>query len=638
MTTARTFLLATIAAGLVGCGSPGLSDATFPTGTSVIAASSSQRALFVANPDQGNIARLDLDSGDVTELSVGEGSEPTRIARVNDKLIVPLRGQRGIAVVDEADFTVLSTIPTGAEPYGVVAREDGTRFYVTISQDGTVQEYDGETLELLRTFEVGADVRWMALHPNNQSLYVASPFGGDLFWIDLDSGVVTPVDIPTVVGNAPETGDEVPLTPRITGDISISPDGRQLAIPMMNVENNAPGGDLSAPNPSAAVYYAPPGGGRFNSTVLTTSVISGGAPSDEFWEAILLNVVHDNLGTIASYPSSVTWAPNSDQLLLTVEAGEAVVSVPGRYQPLAMSVGRTADRRNDSGQLLLQVRPTSAVKTSEGPRGIAFVDDNAFVYSYFEGLIEDVKANDMAREYDASRGGPAFSGGNADAASAQRMYTDQVLSAYELAGRALFYSSTDDRVAFNGAGVSCSTCHFEGRNDGLSWPLEQGARQTPSLAGGTSDTEPVTWALNVPTAADEAFATSQGRMGGRGLSVADSQNIAAFINTFRSVDVADRDADEATLQRGAEAYVQAGCDDCHSGHRMTDNESYRMLGLDNVNTPPLTGIAATAPYFHDGSAATLREVLEFSRSGEMGDTSSLSETQMADLETYLRSL
>ena len=41
---------------------------------------------------------------------------------------------------------------------------------------------------------------------------------------------------------------------------------------------------------------------------------------------------------------------------------------------------------------------------------------------------------------------------------------------------------------------------------------------------------------------------------------------------------------------------------------------------------------------HDGSAATLRDVLIMSRSGEMGDTSMLSDVEIADLEAYLRSL
>ena len=636
MNHARTFLIAALASALAGCSGDSLNDRTYPTGSSVMAVSSTGEALFVANPDQGTLSRIDLDDDSVAELQVGE--EPTRLARVGDRLVVALRAERALAVVSESTFTVEPLLPTGAEPFGVVAREDGKRFYVTVSQDGTVLEYDGETLELLRTFEVGADVRWMALHPGNADLYVASPFGGELYWIDLQSGDVTLVEVPTVAGRHPESGDEVPLTPRITGDLAISPDGRQLAVPMMNVENNAPGGNLSAPNPGAAVYYAPPGGGRFNATVLTTSVIGGGLPADEFWEATLLNVRHSSLGTVASYPSSVTWSPDGEQLLLTVEAGEAVVSVPGSSARTAPLPGAASTRRSADGLLLLQARPSAASRTSSGPRGLAFVDDEAYVYSYFDGLIENPRADQLRESYEEDPSQNSSSPVVARALLDAPVFSDFVLSPDELAGRELFYTSSDPRMAFNGAGVSCSTCHMDGRNDGLTWPLEDGGRQTPSLAGGVDGTEPVTWTLGVPSAADEAFLTSQGRMGGVGLSVSESQQIAAFISTFRDVDQSTRGVDEAAISRGAEAFVQAGCDDCHSGARHTDNASYEMLGLAAVNTPPLTGIAATAPYFHDGSAPTLRDVLEFSRSGEMGDTSSLSEAQMQDLEAYLRSL
>ena len=46
----------------------------------------------------------------------------------------------------------------------------------------------------------------------------------------------------------------------------------------------------------------------------------------------------------------------------------------------------------------------------------------------------------------------------------------------------------------------------------------------------------------------------------------------------------------------------------------------------------------TPPYFHDGSAETLGEVLEQCRSGFMGDTSGLSQSELEALELYLRSL
>lgn len=80
------------------------------------------------------------------------------------------------------------------------------------------------------------------------------------------------------------------------------------------------------------------------------------------------------------------------------------------------------------------------------------------------------------------------------------------------------------------------------------------------------------------------------------------------------------------------------CASCHSGPRLTDNTSYSMLGMDAVQTRSLVGLAGSPPYFHDGSAHSLREVLIRSRDGSMGDTSMLTDREIDDLERYLKSL
>jgi cytochrome c peroxidase len=55
------------------------------------------------------------------------------------------------------------------------------------------------------------------------------------------------------------------------------------------------------------------------------------------------------------------------------------------------------------------------------------------------------------------------------------------------------------------------------------------------------------------------------------------------------------------------------------------------------DTPSLTGIASSAPYLHDGRAATLRDALELTR-GKMGHIEGLAPADVAALVEYLRSL
>jgi cytochrome c peroxidase len=208
-------------------------------------------------------------------------------------------------------------------------------------------------------------------------------------------------------------------------------------------------------------------------------------------------------------------------------------------------------------------------------------------------------------------------------------------------GRNLFYSATLPQMAASGAGVSCSTCHFDARNDGLTWAFTTGDRQTPSLAGQVLHTAPVTWTANVDSVASEATITSQGRMGGDELTYTQALQIQSFAGSIRPPILPLQGSEDPAVVRGQAIFERedVACASCHDpANTFQDGASHKMFGLDNVNTPTLVGVGATAPYLHNGRAETLMDVLELSRSGEMGNTSSLSEEEMADLEAYLLSL
>ena len=103
----------------------------------------------------------------------------------------------------------------------------------------------------------------------------------------------------------------------------------------------------------------------------------------------------------------------------------------------------------------------------------------------------------------------------------------------------------------------------------------------------------------------------------------------------------------ASAERGKEIFnsEQTACIKCHTGELLTDRKCY-VVGTrvdpdrnDLFDTPSLIEIYRTAPYLHDGSAATLREVLvEKNREDKHGKTSHLTPCQIDDLTEYLKSL
>jgi len=112
-------------------------------------------------------------------------------------------------------------------------------------------------------------------------------------------------------------------------------------------------------------------------------------------------------------------------------------------------------------------------------------------------------------------------------------------------------------------------------------------------------------------------------------------------------DEASFDADAA--ERGEALFDGAAkCSTCHSGSDYTDaptlhaaeevgmetNEARRSK-TGKYRTTPLRGVSTHPPYFHDGSAATLEDVvMHYDKKLELG----LSAAERSDLAEYLKSL
>ena len=276
-------------------------------------------------------------------------------------------------------------------------------------------------------------------------------------------------------------------------------------------------------------------------------------------------------------------------------------------------------------------------------------------------------------------------------------------------GRAIFRSSA---VALDGE--TCQSCHTEGGSNsgadpaggtlGLgtipheSDPLQGGAigdpqigftglRDAPALYG-VGETDPFGWAGGFPTL--EGFAlnavTNHFHPPDR-----TPHNIAALVAFMKTIQAPTSDFDRGTLSaaalRGQLVFQnQGGCIGCHLGPNFTDgllnnigvpqppgatDSGFAARVSDSLqcgtpaanaapdplspsacffNTAGLRGVARTAPYFHNGIAKNLRQVVNFyNGAAACGDTQVLSSVSTIaplgltcqdenDLIEYLKSL
>ena len=147
----------------------------------------------------------------------------------------------------------------------------------------------------------------------------------------------------------------------------------------------------------------------------------------------------------------------------------------------------------------------------------------------------------------------------------------------------------------------------------------------------------------------------------------------AYMRSLVSIDApfdayieGNTDALSAPARRGFELFVgKAMCAECHGGPMFTDNKVHVTgvaqrgalappvdLGVDDRGgffTPPLRDVENTGPYMHDGSLATLSDVIAFYRrggdaTGYVGDKDplivplDLTDDEAKDLDAFLRSL
>lgn len=206
-------------------------------------------------------------------------------------------------------------------------------------------------------------------------------------------------------------------------------------------------------------------------------------------------------------------------------------------------------------------------------------------------------------------------------------------------GEALFH---DGRRAHD-RWMSCASCHPSGHTNGLNFDtLGDGdygaAKNTPTLLG-AGTTAPYAWTGRFATLGEQihqSLATSL-----RGPTPSDQQvaDLTAFLQSLAPPPPV-RSPDDAAAQRGAAVFRSRGCVSCHQPPVYTSTAG-RDVGLKDAaghtrfNPPSLRAVARSAPYFHDGRAATLGDVVDVHAPGR---SDALGETERADLIAFLESL
>jgi YVTN family beta-propeller protein len=195
---------------------------------------------------------------------------------------------------------------------------------------------------------------------------------------------------------------------------------------------------------------------------------------------------------------------------------------------------------------------------------------------------------------------------------------------------------------------TCASCHPNQGSDGLSWntsPDGKGEHLNTRALQGVRDTMPFGWRGESETLQGRAKNTMRD-VHKHQLSDAAASAIAAYLETLDPPRPLPRDPKDApAIARGAALFNGKGnCKSCHRGPEYT-SESPRAVIQDHhqkwtpFDVPSLRGVGRTAPYLHDGRAATLEEIfLIHNPQKRHGRAHELTRPELNDLITFLKSI
>jgi YVTN family beta-propeller protein len=551
-------------------------------GPSALAFSPDGKRLYVAEQDENDVAVIDTNSRAVIERLPSGGEQPTALALSPDArtLVVANTFSGTIALIDLAKKAVGAQVTLLGEPCGVAVTEWG-KVFVSLGQLDQVAILDLASAKITGRVQVGHSPRSLVLTPDGGTLLCANRIGGSISAIDTGSGRETA---------------RIALPATNLRGMALSQDGKRLV-----VTGQQPHNDIPTDRPEAVW-----------SNVLVTVRLGNGAGSVERVLAL------DTPDRGAADPCGVALSGSGDTAYVTLSGTHEVIQAP---------VGNGAPA---------QIGPLHRVHTGANPRALALRPGGAELW------IGCHLGNTLSILSSAADSGAPPALGQVD------LGVPSPSPNRRLKGRYLFTSAHIVR----GRHFSCDSCHPEGNTDGLSWKLAHvkeapEVRNTRDLRGSLLLTAPYGW-----TSREEDFEVFvedevSGLLKTRLLRHPEVHALWDLVNETPLPPNPYRNPDgslTAAAQRGEGLFTgQAGCIACHVGEMRGGTKRHEWIGTTKpgipLDVPHLAGAYESAPYLHDGRAATLEEVFtKYNLEHRHGKADTLKPAQFADLMEYVREL
>jgi YVTN family beta-propeller protein len=576
-------------------------------------------------------------------------------------LLVLCEKSDSIVRLDSESGEIEAEAATGASPFALATHPDGGRLYVSCRRGQEIVELDAASLETLRRFPLRGDPTGIAVSGDGARLYAGVHSLDQVAVFDLGSGVevkrLAAGNGPEVVRLAPD-GERVYVTNLLPNpgppdepcriEITVIDEETARVVERIILVNANVGREIAfaADGSLAIAAISRPKNLIPEVQVARGWVVANGfvvvSPGDDLPPMQLLV---DLPNQAYSDPHGVAVMPDASKFYLTAAGMDTVIAVDMAKvrqvaaEAVAGSIPRYADHLGLSRRYVI-----ARIAVGKNPQAVALSADGsvAYVANRLDDSISviDTSSDRVVRTLVIGQPAPP----------------DQLL-------RGEYFFHNAGRTVQNQ--FCCVSCHPDSGFDGLQYDLEPDGIGENILDNrnmrGVDGTAPFKWTGTNPDIATQCGTRTAKWIVRTGwLGAADVVALSEYIHSIPDV-VNPYPAPDGKLtptqRRGKELFERTTTNDgkpipqrdqchfCHSGPKFTNFERFDVGTRSATDTKSefdsahLNNIFESAPYLHDGRAATLEEIwTKYNPDDLHGISSDWNKQQLNDLVEYLKCL